>query len=212
MGNSLAQKGGSFDSSKSAAELSDVAELSISIRQQNLVRSRNDSGRNQLKVISEVEAHRRVAEKNLKISLTHPTIVKYLRVFMREQGETQEYLLNYYLDAAKVRDMFKDNGSEFIELLNDLVTNYVAKDGKFAVPINERFRHMILMNYTHESTRTFAIEGIKLAQYEVFYVIQVCAILPVYFLCLFLIPPSVLFSLSSSLSYAGDWLVAILRI
>ena len=182
MGNSFeTSSNGTKTVSRSIAELSDGAELSISIKEQNEIKKGGGGGKYKTKVISEIEAHRIIAEKNLKISLTHPTILLFFRAHMRAQG--LESMLDYYIAAIEVRNAFKEGG-DYLPLLINLVTNYVDKDGKFSIlPISDNFRHMIMINYNDESTRIFAIQGIRLTQYEVFYVIKV----HVCYVCVYLV-------------------------
>jgi hypothetical protein len=57
------------------------------------------------KVMTTTEAHRSIAQKNLKAALTHPTIVLYLKKYMKEANS--EYLLDFYKEVTIFRDVHK---------------------------------------------------------------------------------------------------------
>jgi predicted Fe-S protein YdhL (DUF1289 family) len=68
-------------------------------------KQRDDNG--DLNTMSDLYNHRAEEEGVLKLALTHPTILKFLRSFMVAQGA--DNILDFYLDAAEVRALvFED--------------------------------------------------------------------------------------------------------
>jgi len=153
----------------------DVQELTINYREEKEVRKKGSG-----KVLSELDAHRRIAEKNLKVSLTHPTILNFFRQYVEESGpENGSNLLAFYLASVNVRFLSKTvEAHEILAPVQELIDKFIAIGAPQAVSLNTRYRSMILMNADSPTKIVFALEGIRMAQYEIFFVMQETMWLP----------------------------------
>lgn len=126
-----------------------------------------------------------VAQQNLKVALTHPTILKFLKTYMEQQNSAK--YLSFYNDATIIRDICKDSNYENAYELMIIFTNkYLDEKSDDYIEIREKARKLLLSTtkiiYEHKDdndSRTIKIsnsnlwvEGIRMAQYEVFFIIQ----------------------------------------
>ena len=57
-----------------------------------------------VKILTDSDVHRMVADTNLKAALGHPIVISYFREYMKIQNN--EDILNYYLDAVDLRNSY----------------------------------------------------------------------------------------------------------
>ena len=151
----------------------------------------NNNNNNRYKVNTTSNCHRMIAHQNLKTALTHPTILKFFNMYMIECSSTK--YLSFYLDATVIRDVYKDNDySNALELMIVFYKKYLNDDSNDYVEIREKPRKLLeqcnkIINEhkdDYDTTTTnnnnsmmisntnLWIEGIRMAQYEVFFIIQ----------------------------------------
>jgi len=132
-------------------------------------------------------------ELNLKAALTHPTISKFLRDFMRAQNSCN--LLDFYLDAVEIRCLNSGRYyKEAYELYLSVTKKYILENATDPINLSPRFKEMIagtLLNPRKISSTEVllgvvtkrklggrfylgkkVLEGLLLAQYEALFAIS----------------------------------------
>jgi hypothetical protein len=132
------------------------------------------------KVLTDVDVHKSFAETNFKAALTHPTIVQFFRKFHRENQT--EVLLDFYLTAVEIREEYNKNRESgrlvtSYRKLQAFIQKFVLPQSSTFVPIKLHYRNMIMNNVQPNGEVIVerypaAIEGLRLAQYEIFFLMK----------------------------------------
>ena len=150
-----------------------------------LSKSKNDS----YKVLTSMDAHKMIAQKNLKAALTHPTILKYFNKYMDEVDGTK--YLKFYLDSTFIRETIKNDDYSYAHQLMALfVKTYFDDRSSSFVEIREKQYNLLIQtnkvinehkddgdnhdnNDSLRKSNTYIwVEAMRMAQYEVFFIIQ----------------------------------------
>ena len=170
----------------------DKSELSVS----RIERVKLDYKSSSNKILTDTNMHRIVAETNLKAALTHPTVVSFFRKFTKEKGT--ESMLNFYLEAIDLRASVTDKNSKnnrgkyyiliisfpYFMLLDvhlkfqSFAQKYLIENAVELIPLKSHSKNMIMSNIKFDgqvipTTFSTAMEGVRLAQYEVLFSLKV---------------------------------------
>lgn len=137
----------------------------------SLTRSERERMRKSSSVMSYENCYRRNAEASLKASLTHPTIQRHIRIFISSQRQMDEAILDCYLNAQNIRRLFFLNDhDEAAERLQQFTNTYMhpLSNHHLLCSLHEKYKPLISISLGLH----YSCEGLRLLQYELFFLIQ----------------------------------------